>query len=92
MKRKPTVEKRTIERKKHGPKRHLWHCYEKGVRIILGQCGLLTKYNDRESFNLALMARGIRNPTPDMWKTFCNCADRGSQDVYFASMDRRNKK
>jgi len=48
-------------RKNHGPKRRLFHDYgNKIIRIELAKAGLLSKYNDYESWMLACQARGKR--------------------------------
>lgn len=57
--------------KKHGPKRKMFHCYNKAIRIELGRLGLLSKYHNFESFTLACQARGVKAVTDKMWYEFC---------------------
>ena len=56
-------------RKNHGPKRHMFRGYKPMVHAI-AKTGLLTKYYDRESFELAVAARGIRHNTDPLWSEF----------------------
>ena len=46
--------------KKHGPKRHLFREYKPMVHVI-AQSGLLSKYDNYESWVLACQSRGKRN-------------------------------
>jgi hypothetical protein len=56
-------------RKNHGPKRHLFKEYKPMVRAM-ANAGLLTKYNNYESFVLSCGARGVRNNTAALWEEF----------------------
>ena len=48
--------------KKHGPKRHMFKEYKPMIKAM-ADAGLLTKYNDYESWTLACQSRGKRNVT-----------------------------
>ena len=48
-------------RKNHGPKKKMWHCWSSTMRKHFADAGLLTKYHNRESFEQALTAKGIRH-------------------------------
>jgi hypothetical protein len=72
-------------RKEHGPKRHLFNDY-KPLEWDLGQLGLLSKYHNFESFKLACMARGCKNPTKEMWLKFSALKTREEQDNWFADI------
>ena len=56
-------------RKKHGPKRHMFKDYKPMVHSI-AKTGILSKYYDKESFELALSARGIRQNVNAYWAEF----------------------
>lgn len=56
-------------RKNHGPKRHLFKDYKPMVHVF-GKVGVLNKYSNQESFNLSCQARGVKNPTKEMWSQF----------------------
>lgn len=56
--------------KKHGPKRKMFHNYSKTMRMEMAKCGMLSKYNDRESFEASCTARGVRNVTNELWGDF----------------------
>lgn len=72
--------------KQHGPKRKLFHCYSKTMRNTLGNLRVLSKYHNRESFNLACQARGVRAPSDAMWETFCALRTKEAQDAWFAAL------
>jgi hypothetical protein len=76
-------------RKEHGPKRHLFNDY-KPLEWNLGQLGLLSKYHNFESFKLACMARGCKNPTKEMWTTFVKLGTKTEQDNFLDGI-RKNK-
>ena len=56
--------------KKHGPKKKMFHKYSKTMRMEMARCGMLTKYNDRESFEASCTARGVKNITNELWNDF----------------------
>ena len=89
---KPAVFKERFESKKHGAKRRMWHYTNKQGRTMLGMAGMCTKYNDEQSFYLALTARKVAiAPFRAQWIAFRVLPDRAKQDAYFASVDRRKK-
>ena len=55
--------------KKHGPKRKLFKEFKPMIKAF-ADAGLLTKYNNYESFCLACNARGKRNPTREEFNEF----------------------
>lgn len=55
--------------KKHGPKRHLFKEYKPMIKAM-ADAGLLTKYNDFESWSLAMAARGNRKADYDEYIKF----------------------
>ena len=69
-------------RKHHGPKRHLWHDYDKVGRIDFGRIGLLTKYYDKESFTLAAYARGVKNDVNELWNEYKLLKTCREKDIY----------
>ena len=69
----PTVSK---GRKNHGPKKKMWHCWDSTTRLHLAKAGLLTKYYNRESFDQACAARGIKSNLDALWAEFTAAADK----------------
>lgn len=74
--------------KAHGPKRKLFHEYNKVMRSEMAKHGLLTKYSNFESFKLACIARGMRNPTEADFRTMSLLPTRAAQDEWFKSIKR----
>lgn len=80
----------------HGPKRHLHHSITpQTTRMALAKCGVLSKYDDFDSFSLAMLARGVRADMRMMWDEFCSIpmvqnedgewiANRPAQRAFFA--------
>ena len=66
---KPTASAGLKLRKKHGPKRHMFRDYKPMVHSI-AKTDILSKYYDKESFELALSARGIRQNVNAYWAEF----------------------
>ena len=56
--------------KKHGPKRHLHHQFSKCIRMQIAKSGLLSKYHDFESWQLAVAARGKRSASYSEFQQF----------------------
>lgn len=56
--------------KKHGPKRKMFHDYNKCARAMFGSMGMLNKFNDKESFDLSCQAKGNKNATMEDWLAF----------------------
>ncbi len=71
-------------RKNHGPKRHMFKELKPMVHLF-AQAGLLTKYNNYESFALSCAARGVKNGVPEMWSEF-KLLPRKEQDQYLANI------
>ena len=79
-------------RKNHGPKRHLWHEYGKVGRINMGQAGLLTKYHDKESFTLAVSARGVKSDINELWNEYKLLKTYKEKDTYLAEIKEHAEK
>ena len=43
--------------KKHGPKKRMFHCYSKCIRMEMAKCGMLKKDVDREAKQQSLDAK-----------------------------------
>ena len=56
--------------KKHGPKTKRFHGYSKCLRMAMSKHGVLTKYCDREAFDQAVTARGVRKDIDALWKDY----------------------
>jgi hypothetical protein len=72
--------------KMHGPKRKLFHEWSRSMRIHLANAGLLTKYTNYESFKLACVARGIKNPTEAMFDEMRFLKTQADKDAWFKSL------
>ena len=68
-------------RKRHGPKRHLWKDLKPMVWQF-GKLGLLTKYEDFESWQIAMAARGQKNTSRAEFLKFV-VLSRKEKDEYF---------
>jgi len=67
---KPSAPAVSKGRKKHGPKKKMWHCWSSTMRKHFADAGLLTKYHNKESFEQALTAKGIRSNVDALWNEF----------------------
>ena len=72
--------------KKHGPKKHLFKEYKPMIKAM-ADAGLLTKYNNYDSFVIACQARGKRNPTTEDFKAF-SVMTRLEQDQYLKNLSK----
>ena len=72
---KPSVSAGPKLRKKHGPKKKMWHCWDSTMRLHIAQAGLLSKYHNKESFEQALTAKGIRQNLDSLWSEFVRLPD-----------------
>lgn len=75
---------KTKLRKNHGPKRHLFKDYKPMVKAM-ADAGLLTKYNNFESFTLSCAARGVKNGVAEMWTEF-RLLPRKEQNEYLKNI------
>lgn len=74
--------------KMHGPKRKLFHEWSRSIRIHLANAGLLDKYSHFESFKLACVARGLKNPTMAHFDQMRFLKTRKEQDEWFKNIGR----
>ena len=74
-------------RKNHGPKRHLFREYKPMIHAF-AKVGLLDKYHNRESFELALAARGIKKDTNARWVEFQALPNRAAQVEWFKNLKK----
>lgn len=74
-------------RKKHGPKRKMFHCWTSTMRKHFADAGLLTKYNNFESWQLACQARGKRNATESEFNEFVKL-DLEAKKSYFNNLTK----
>lgn len=70
--------------KNHGPKRHMFKDYKPMVHQF-AKAGLLTKYNDYESFTLSCTARGVKYGIAEMWIEF-RCLPHDKQNEYLKNI------
>lgn len=73
--------------KKHGPKRKMHHCWTSTIRLALAKAGLLSKYNNFESWQQAVQAKGKRNATKADFEEFIKL-DKEAKDKYFAEISK----
>ena len=76
-------------RKNHGPKRHLHHAYSKCLRYNVSYGGLLNKYNNYESFALAVMARGVKVGIQAMWDSYSKLPTTAGKDAYLENLSAK---
>lgn len=74
--------------KPHGPKRKLFHEWSRSMRIHLANAGLLDKYNNFESFRLACIARGLKNPTMAHYDQMRFLKTRQEQKEWFKNIKK----
>ena len=74
-------------RKKHGPKRHMFKGYKPMIKVF-ADAGVLDKYHDKESFALALAARGIKKDINALWQEFHMLPDRAAQTEWFKNLKK----
>ena len=72
--------------KSHGPKRKLFHEWSRSMRIHLANAGLLSKYSNYESFKLACVARGVKNPTESMFNEMKVLKTKADKDAWFKNL------
>lgn len=70
--------------KSHGPKRNMFRDYKPMVHQF-AKAGLLTKYNDYESFALSCTTRGVKSGIAEMWIEF-RCLPRDKQNEYLKNI------
>jgi len=75
--------------KKHGPKRHMFKEY-KPMIYAFAQSGLLKKYYNRESFELSLNSRGIRNIPNWLWTEMISLPTEKEKKEWFKNLKTRN--
>lgn len=70
----------------HGPKRHL-HTWCGAMKGDFAKAGVLSKYNDYESWQLAMAARGVRKAD---YVEFCKFAVMSLEDkkAYLANLKK----
>ena len=76
-------------RKKHGPKRHMFKEYKPMVEAF-ARTGILKKYYNRESFELALNSRGIRNIPDWLWMEMISLPTEKERKAWFKNLKERN--
>ena len=75
-------------RRAHGPKTHIHKDYKpKPLVMLFGKLGLLSKYYDFESWQLACAARGKKNFSKAEFDNFCKLS-RDQQDEYFKNLKK----
>lgn len=72
--------------KMHGPKRKLFHEWSRSMRIHLANAGLLSKYTNYESFKLACVARGVKNPNTAMFDEMKFLKTQADKDAWFRNL------
>lgn len=75
-------------RKRHGPKRKMFHCWDQTTRLHFAQAGVLTKYSNFESFTQFAHCKGIKKFIPELWADYINKCDcnRAKEVEYFKNI------
>ena len=76
-------------KKKHGPKKKMFHCWSSTMRKHLADAGLLDKYHHFDSFALAAMSRGVRANLQELWLEFYRLPTRKEQNDFLANLKER---
>lgn len=74
--------------KKHGQKRKLHHCWSSTMRMHLAKAGLLDKYNNYESWTLAIQSRGKRDASKNDFNEFVKLSSE-EKDNYFKNIKKK---
>jgi len=72
--------------KKHGPKRHM-HAWCGPMKEAFAKTGILTKYYDFESWQLAMAARGNKKADYNEFKAFA-ALSMEEKKAYFAALKK----
>ena len=72
-------------KKSHGPKKKMWHCWSSTMRMHFAKAGLLTKFNNFESWQQACQAKGNRNATHAEFNEFVKL-DHAKKVEWFANL------
>lgn len=92
IKRNTTAPVKSKLRKRHGPKKHMFHTdaygYSKCERLMMANAGVLNKYCDYESFKMACEARGTKSGIRDLWENFRLLKTKKEQDKFFATLNK----
>ena len=72
--------------KRHGPKKKMFHKWTSTMRLHLAGAGLLTKFNNRESFDQAVMSRGIKNVPTSMWEEMRSLKTMKEKKAWFKAI------
>ena len=73
--------------KKHGPKKHLFR-WTGPMKQSFAQTGILSKYYNRESFELAVAAKGFKFNTGDLWIEFSKLPDLNAKKNWFKTIKK----
>ena len=71
--------------KAHGPKKHLFKEFKPMIHVF-AQAGLLTKYSNFESWQMACTARGLKNPDRGLWQEFCKLPTVAAKDEWLKNL------
>jgi len=74
-------------RKSHGPKKKMFHCWTSTMRKHFADAGLLSKYNNFESWQQACQAKGKRDATLANFNEFVKL-DKEAKDKYFEDLNK----
>ena len=74
-------------RKKHGPKKKMFHCWSSTMRWHFAKAGLLSKYNNFEAWQQACQAKGKRDATQANFNEFVKLS-KEEKDKYFAELSK----
>ena len=84
---KPVAPAASKGRKKHGPKKKMFHCWSSTMRKHFADAGLLGKYYNFESWQQACQAKGKRNATYNDFLEFVKL-DSEAKKAYFANIQK----
>jgi len=74
-------------KKMHGPKKKMFHCWSSTMRMHFAKAGLLSKYNNYESWQQACQAKGKRNTTKADFDEFVKLSQE-EKEKYFENLGK----
>lgn len=74
-------------KKSHGPKRGMFHCWSSTIRMHLAKAGLLSKFENYESWQQACQAKGKRDISKNDFNEFARLS-REDKVKYFDNIKK----
>ena len=69
-------------KKKHGPKKKMFHCWSSTMRMHFAKAGLLNKYSNYEAWQQACQAKGKRTTTHNDFNEFVKLSQEEKEKFF----------